>query len=88
MAKPAWDFQREVTHRYLAFRGFTNTAVLEDHPTEGQALAETTFENCLFEDCERGVAFLQFNDYDFTFDGCEFRGCGAAIDCSSISTRR
>jgi hypothetical protein len=74
-------FQTEVTHRHLTFRGFTNAAVLEDHPNEGQALAETTFENCLFEDCERGVAFLQFNDYDYTFDGCEFRRCGVAIDC-------
>jgi hypothetical protein len=74
-------FQTEVTHRHLAFRGFRNAGVLEQHPGEGQALAETTFENCLFEDCERGVAFLQFNDYDYTFDGCEFRGCGVAIDC-------
>lgn len=74
-------FQTEVTHRHLAFRGFTNAAVLEAHPNAGQALAETTFENCLFEDSERGVAFLQFNDYDFTFDGCEFRRCGVALDC-------
>lgn len=74
-------FQTEVTHRHLAFRGFTSAAVLENHPDEGQALAETTFENCLFENCERGVAFLQFNDYDYTFDGCEFRACGVAIDC-------
>jgi pectate lyase-like protein len=75
-------FQTEVTHRHLAFRGFTNSAVLESHPGDGQALAETTFENCLFENCERGVAFLQFNDYDFTFDGCEFKGCGVAVDCA------
>ncbi len=75
-------FQTEVTHRHLAFRGFTNSAVLEHHPDSGHALAETTFENCLFEDCERGVAFLQFNDYDFTFDGCEFRRCGVPIDCA------
>ena len=74
-------FQTEVTHRHLAFRGFANAAVLEDHADEGQALAETTFENCLFENCDRGVAFLRFNDYDYTFDGCEFRGSGVAIDC-------
>ena len=74
-------FQTEVTHRHLAFRGFTNAAVLEDHTDEGQALAETTFENCLFENCDRGVAFLRFNDYDYTFDGCEFRACSVAIDC-------
>ena len=73
-------FQTEVTHRHLAFRGFTDAAVLEKHPASGQALAETTFENCLFEDCERGVAFLQFNDYDYTFDGCEFRRCGVGLD--------
>ncbi len=73
-------FQTEVTHRHLAFRGFTDAAVLEKHPGNGQALAETTFENCLFEDCERGVAFLQFNDYDYTFDGCEFRRCGVGLD--------
>lgn len=73
-------FQTEVTHRHLAFRSFTDAAVLEKHPASGQALAETTFENCLFEDCERGVAFLHFNDYDYTFDGCEFRRCGVGLD--------
>lgn len=75
-------FQTEVTHRHLAFRGFTDAAVLEKHLNSGQALAETTFENCLFEDCGRGIAFLQFNDYDYTFDGCEFRRCGVAVDCA------
>lgn len=74
-------FQTEVTHRHLAFRGFTDGGILEDHSDAGQALAETTFENCLFEDCERGVAFVRFNDYNYTFDGCEFRRCGVAIDC-------
>lgn len=75
-------FQTEVTHRHLAFRGFTNAGVLEDHLSSEQALAETTFENCLFEECERGVAFLQFNDYNYTFDGCEFRRCGVGLDCA------
>ncbi|HVV70635.1 MAG TPA: glycosyl hydrolase family 28-related protein, partial [Verrucomicrobiae bacterium] len=75
-------FQTEVTHRHLEFLGFTDAAVLEDHADKGQALAETTFENCLFEDCERGVALLRFNDYDYTFDACEFRRCGVGIDCN------
>ncbi|MCA1595767.1 MAG: glycoside hydrolase family 55 protein, partial [Chloroflexi bacterium] len=73
-------FQTEVTHRHLAFRGFTSAGVLND-PARVFALAETTFENCLFEDCERGVAFPQFNDYDYTFDGCEFWRCGTGIEC-------
>lgn len=73
-------FGTEVTHRNLAFRNFTDAGILED-PTRAQALAEVAFENCLFEECERGVVFPTFNDYDYTFDGCEFRRCGSAIVC-------
>ena len=80
--KSTQGFQTEVTHRDLAFRGFTDAGVLDQHTNEEVALAETTFENCLFEDNERGVTFLWFNDYDFTFDGCEFRNNGVAIICS------
>ncbi|MBV9866889.1 MAG: hypothetical protein JO316_16170 [Abitibacteriaceae bacterium] len=73
-------FQTEVTHRHLSFRGFTDAGILND-PVRVYALAETTFENCLFEACHRGVAFPQFNDYDYTFDGCEFRHCDTGIEC-------
>jgi len=73
-------FETEVRHQHLAFRGFTDAAVLAD-PRDKYALAETSFENCLFEDCRRGVAFVSFNDYNYTFDGCEFRRCGTAIHC-------
>jgi hypothetical protein len=73
-------FQTEVTHRHLAFRNFTDAGLLED-PARVQALAETTFENCLFEECRRGVVFPTFNDYDYTFDGCEFRHCDTGIEC-------
>jgi hypothetical protein len=73
-------FVTEVTHQHLAFRNFTDAGILHN-PASKQALAETTFENCLFADCRRGVAFLQFNDYDYTFDGCEFRRCTTSIEC-------
>lgn len=73
-------FVTQVDHEHLAFRHFTDAAILHE-PASKQALAETTFENCLFEDCRRGVAFLAFNDYDFTFDGCEFRRQEIAIEC-------
>lgn len=73
-------FQTEVTHRHLSFSGFAEAGILDD-PARAQALAETTFENCLFEDCRRGVVFPQFNDYDYTFDGCEFRRCETGIEC-------
>jgi hypothetical protein len=45
-------------------------------------LAETEFNNCLFEDCKRGVSFTSFNDYNYTFDGCEFRRCNIGIECA------
>lgn len=73
-------FETEVRHQHLAFRNFTAAAVLAE-PKDKYALAETTFENCLFEDCGRGVAFLSFNDYNYTFDGCEFVRCGIGIEC-------
>ncbi|HEY0073814.1 MAG TPA: glycosyl hydrolase family 28-related protein [Abditibacteriaceae bacterium] len=74
-------FETEVRHQHLAFLNFTDAGVLAD-PKDKFALAETTFENCLFDNCRRGVAFLQFNDYDFTFDGCEFRRNDIAIECT------
>ncbi len=73
-------FETEVRHQHLAFRNFTEAGVLAD-PKDTFALAETLFENCLFEGCRRGVSFTQFNDYDFTFDGCEFRTCDIAVEC-------
>jgi len=73
-------FETEVRHQHLGFRGFTEAGVLAD-PQDTFALAETLFEDCLFEDCRRGVSFVQFNDYDFTFDGCEFRGCDLGLEC-------
>lgn len=73
-------FETEVRHRHLAFRNFTRAGILAD-PRDKYALAETHFENCLFENCGRGVSFTQFNDYDYTFDGCLFRSCGIAVEC-------
>ena len=74
-------FETEVRHQHLAFRGFTDAGVLAE-PKDKYALAETAFENCLFEDCGRGVSFVSFNDYNYTFDGCEFRRCGVGIECA------
>ena len=73
-------FETEVRHQHLAFRGFTDAAVLAE-PRDKYALAETSFENCLFDDCRRGVVFVSFNDYNYTFDGCEFHRCDIAIQC-------
>ncbi len=71
-------FETEVGHRHMAFRNFTDTGLLA---SGAPATAEIMIENCLFEDCKRGIAFLNFNDYDWTIDGCEFRRSGTAIEC-------
>jgi hypothetical protein len=73
-------FETEVRHQHLSFRNFTDAGILVEKQDK-YALAETNFENCLFDACRRGVVFTSFNDYDFTFDGCEFRGADVAIEC-------
>ncbi len=73
-------FETEVRHQHLGFANLTDAGVMTASDDK-YALAETTFENCLFENCRRGVAFLSFNDFNFTFDGCEFRDCETGIEC-------
>jgi len=74
-------FVTETCNRHLAFLNLSDAGILID-PKRVQAQAETSYENCYFENCGRGVAFLRFNDYNHTFDGCEFRGCGIGIECA------
>lgn len=73
-------FETQVRHQHLAFINFTDAGVLAPEIRD-QAIAETDFENCYFANCNRGVAFLQWNDYNFTFDGCAFEDCGIGIQC-------
>jgi hypothetical protein len=73
-------FETEVVHRHLAFRNFTG-AGFKAEKDDAYALAENTFENCLFEGCGHGTLSTSFNDYNWTYDGCEFRRCGTGIEC-------
>jgi hypothetical protein len=76
-------FETEVRHQHMAFLNLSDAGILCDSQ---QATAETMTENCLFENCKRGIAFVRWNDYDFTIDGCEFRKCGTAIECQHGNT--
>ncbi len=76
-------FETEVGHRDLAFLNFTDAGILAE---VCPATAEVMIENCLFENCKRGVALLTWNMYDYTIDGCEFRRCETAIDCQHGNT--
>ena len=68
-------FETEVRHEHEAFRNFTGFGIRVGHQQK-VASAEILYRNCLFENCGTALAFLTFNDYDNTIDGCEFRDCG------------
>jgi len=73
-------FGTDMLYRHMAFLNFTGEGISIGKKHEGNLeTAELLYENCLFEHCGIGVAFCSFNDYDNTFDGCEFRDCGKGI---------
>ena len=83
--KNSHRFVTEISHEQMAFLNCTDTGLLVD-PTRVQATAETLVENCWFENCQRGSAILQFNEYDWTYSGCEFRNCGIGVQCRAGNT--
>ena len=79
-------FETEVLHQHEAFLNLTDAGILigrrvpQSDPKEvHNESAELEYVNCLFANCRRGVAFVSFNDYDNTFDGCEFRRSAIGI---------
>lgn len=74
-----YTFETVLSYRHVAFRNFTMAGIYAEPTRDAFAMAETSFENCLFEGCGVGVSFTQFNDYNITFDGCEFRGNGIGV---------
>jgi len=71
-------FETEVRHENEAFRNFTAFGIRVGNQQK-VASAEILYRNCLFENCGKALAFLTFNDYDNTIDGCEFRNCGTGV---------
>ncbi len=81
---PNGGFTTECRYRHLAFLNIVDAGILVA-PDRAAAQSDPMFENCYFDRCGRGVAFLRWNDYHFAFDGCEFRNCGIGIDCDNGS---
>ena len=71
-------FETEVRHEHEAFRNFTAFGIRVGN-SQRIASAEILYHNCLFENCGTALAFLDFNDYDNSVDGCEFRDCGTGV---------
>lgn len=72
-------YETRVRHQHEAFLNFTAAGIRVGND-QYNASAEMYYDNCLFKNCGSGAAFLQFNDYDNTFSGCEFYDCGTAIN--------
>ncbi|MGO9204273.1 MAG: glycosyl hydrolase family 28-related protein [Limisphaerales bacterium] len=75
-------FETEIDHQHEAYLNFTGSGIRAGHD-QVQATAETTYVNCLFSNCESGLSLMQFNDYNHTLAGCEFRDCGCGINASA-----
>ena len=73
-------YESRIRHQDEAFLNF-RTAGIRCGYNQVTPTAEMMFRNCLFQKCGNGVAFLQWNDYDNDFEGCDFRDCGIAINC-------
>lgn len=73
-------YETRIRHQDEAFLNFRNAGIRVGY-NQVTPTAEMMFRNCLFQKCNNGVAFLQWNDYNNDFEGCDFRDCGIAINC-------
>ncbi|HEY3418074.1 MAG TPA: glycosyl hydrolase family 28-related protein, partial [Armatimonadota bacterium] len=73
-------YETSIRYEHCAFLNCKEHGVLIGRGSEKTATAEVWFLNCLFRKCAAGVSLLNFNDYDNTFDGCEFEDCGIGIN--------
>ncbi len=71
-------FENKILHQHQAFLNFRSAGVLLG-PQKPYATSESEWRNCWFERCEVGISLVDFNYYNETADGCEFRDCGIGI---------
>ena len=74
-------FGTNMLYRHVAFIDIDGNGISVGLPRHSPPLetAETLLDNCLFERCFRGVYIGEYNDYDWVFNGCEFRDCVEGI---------
>ncbi len=68
-------FETHLFHQFIAMRNFKKYGLYFGYfeKKTGVASAETAFVNMIFSNCGTGAAFTNFNDYNYTFDGCYFQ---------------
>ena len=73
-------YETRVRYQNCRFANFTESGIRVGHDQK-LASAEMMFYDLLFTNCERGISFLAFNDYDNAIVRNIFRNCGSAIYC-------
>jgi hypothetical protein len=71
-------FETNIRYQHMAFYNFTGSG-MTSASGDTYATAETSFENCLFDHCGKGVTTTSYNDYNWTLAGCDFIACGYGI---------
>ena len=77
-------FETCIVYRHVGLYNFTGNGI---HAVAGDAaaMAETSYENCIFDHCATGMRMGGFNDYNHSFIGCDFIACGHGISCQNGS---
>ncbi len=75
-------YETRIRHQDEAFINFRNAGIRVGY-NQVLPTAEMIYRNCLFQGCNNGVAFLQWNDYNNDFEGCDFRDCGIGVNCQT-----
>ncbi len=77
-------YETSIRYQHCAFLNFTGHGIVVGQGLDGKAAAcesaEVWYNNCLFQNCGKGVALYQFNDYDHWFTDCAFMDCGIGLD--------
>ncbi|MHB9025214.1 MAG: glycosyl hydrolase family 28-related protein [Armatimonadota bacterium] len=71
-------FETSIRYQHIGFYNFTGSGMTPVYG-DSYATAETSFENCVFDHCGKGVATATWNDYNYTIAGCDFIACGYGI---------
>jgi hypothetical protein len=77
-------FETVIVYRHVGLYNFIGNAIWAV-AGDAAAMAETSYENCIFDHCATGMRMGGFNDYDHYFIGCDFIACGYGIYCQNGS---
>ena len=78
--QPHTTYEEATRHQDEAFLNF-RVAGIRVGRSEILPNSEATYRNCLFQNCDNGIALLGYNEVNHNFSGCEFQDNGTAVNC-------